>query len=316
METQRKGKVAIIGSGLIGSSWAMLFAGAGYTVQLYDVLPDRLKTVIAEIEMQLENLAKQNLLRSSIPVREQLAAISTTSDLATCMNGAFYVQECVFESPEAKKAIFAQMDKLVSNEAQILASSVSTIMPSIFTENLKNREKCVVAHPVNPPFYVPLVELVPSQWTKPEVVDRTYALMKELGQVPVRLKKEIAGFALNRLQYALLAECWRLVKEDVLSVDDLDKVMSDGLGPRYAFVGPLEICHLNAEGMREYAEKYNRGYLNVCSTMGPAPSWDGEVLEKISAQLEAKVPVEKLQERRKWRDQRLAGLAKLKKETN
>lgn len=104
------------------------------------------------------------------------------------------------------------MDKFVANESQILASSVSTIMPSIFTSDLKHRDQCIVAHPVNPPFYVPLVEIVPSQWTKPEVVDRTYNLMKELGQVPVRLKKEIAGFALNRLQYALLAECWRLVK--------------------------------------------------------------------------------------------------------
>lgn len=106
----------------------------------------------------------------------------------------------------------------------------------------------IVSHPVNPPYYVPLVELVPAPWTKPEIVKTTRSLMEEIGQEPVSLTKEVEGFALNRIQYAILNETWRLVQDGILDVKDIDKVMSCGLGPRYAFMGPLETAHLNAEG--------------------------------------------------------------------
>jgi len=254
------------------------------------------------------------LLRGTLSPAEQLAKISTTSDISECMRNAFYIQECVWETLELKTEIFKKIDANATNN-QILASSTSTIPGSKFSSDLKHKNRFIVAHPVNPPFYVPLVELVPTPWTDKDVMDTTYDVMKKIGQSPVRLKKEIVGFALNRIQYAILAECWRLVADDAIDVEDLDIVMRDGLGPRYAFLGPIELTHLNAEGVEEYSHKYNKGYMNVCSTFGPTPSWEEpSLLAKVKDQCEAKVPLDQLGERRRWRDVRLAALAKLKKQ--
>jgi len=307
-------KVAVIGSGLIGRSWAMLFAGVGYKVSIYDINKDQLAVALIDIEKQLQELKEKGLLRSNISPAEQLKSISVTGDLIDCMKNAVHIQECVWESLEAKAAIFKQIDAYAQSD-QVLSSSTSTIPGSKFTSDLVHKNQCIVAHPVNPPFYCPLVEVVPTPRTDKWVIDRCMAIMKEIGQVPVEFKKEVLGFAVNRLQYALLAECWNLIADDILDVDGLDKVMSDGLGCRYAFLGPMEVTHLNANGVEEYAHKYNAGYLNVCKDLKPAPSWESpELLAKVKMQLEAKVPLDQLDERRRYRDVRLAALAKLKKD--
>lgn len=123
----------------------------------------------------------------------------------------------------------------------------------------------IVSHPVNPPYYVPLVEIVPSPWTKPEIAIQTRKLMEEIGQKPVSLSREIEGFALNRVQYAILNEVWRLVADGILDVKDIDSVMSDGLGMRYAFLGAFETAHLNAEGMASYCDRYSKSIYAVCA---------------------------------------------------
>lgn len=167
---------------------------------------------------------------------------------------------------------------------------------------------------VNPPYYVPLVELVPHPETAPATMDRTYALMRRIGQSPVRLLKEIDGFVLNRLQYAIISEAWRLVEEGIVSPNDLDLVMSDGLGMRYAFIGPLETMHLNAEGMVSYCGRYSDGMKRVLKTFGPVPEFSGATVEKVNQDMCMKVPddPEHLAARRQWRDDCLMKLAKLK----
>ena len=130
----------------------------------------------------------------------------------------------------------------------VLASSTSGIPASAFTEGLAGRARCLVAHPVNPPYLVPLVELCPAPWTDAAVVSRTRALMTSAGQVPATVNKEMDGFALNRLQGALLAEAFRLVADDVISPTDLDALVKHGLGLRWSFMGPLETIDLNAPG--------------------------------------------------------------------
>ena len=120
----------------------------------------------------------------------------------------------------------------------IIASSSSGIPASAFTRDLKTRQRCLIAHPVNPPYLVPLVEICPAPWTDPEVVERTRAIMIQAGQVPATVKKEIDGFALNRLQGALLAEAFRLLADDVISPADLDALVKHGLGLRWSFMGP------------------------------------------------------------------------------
>lgn len=174
----------------------------------------------------------------------------------------------------------------------------------------------IVSHPVNPPYFVPLVEIVPAPWTKPAVAQRTRQLMAEIGQKPVLFTREIEGFALNRVQYAILNEVWRLVADGVLSASDIDSVMSDGLGMRYAFLGALETAHLNADGLANYCERYGRAIYDVSETMGPTPRMEGEQAAQIGAQLDEMCAVERLPERRAWRDTCLMRLSQLKREMN
>lgn len=306
-------KIGIVGSGLIGRSWAMLFAAAGYKVIIYDVDSAQMSSALENILSQLKELEKSGLLRGSLSVVEQHKLISGTSSLADCVVDAKYVQECIPENLQMKRELFAELDKLASAKT-ILASSTSSMPASTFTEGLTHRSQVIVAHPVNPPFYCPLTEVVPAPYTEQWVKDETMKIMKEIGQTPVLLKKEIRGFALNRVQYALLSECWRLIQDDAISVEDLDKVMSDGLGMRYAFMGPLETCHLNAEGFSNYCERYGEMIYDIVSSFGPHPHLGGATADHIVSDLEQKVPVDQLVQRRQWRDTRLAALAKLKKD--
>lgn len=188
-----------------------------------------------------------------------------------------------------------------------------------------------MAHPVNPPYYVPLVEIVPAPWTDKAVAKKTREIMEEIGQEPVSLSKEIPGFALNRIQYvrflstkvvltliyfryAILQETWNLVTDGVLDVKDIDKVMSEGLGMRYAFLGPLETTHLNAEGFLDYCNRYTSTIKNVSSgSEGTTTKFGGPMKLEVNNQLEAMVPLDQLQNRRNWRDMCLTKLAALKK---
>ncbi|GFU44480.1 lambda-crystallin homolog [Nephila pilipes] len=241
-----KGKIAIVGCGLIGKSWAMLFASAGYDVMIYDKDDTASLHALTTIAEELHKLESSELLRGDLSADEQIKLISRAEELETCVKDALHVQESVIENEEMKKIVFQKLDSLATDK-MTLCSSTSCITPSTFSENLKHRSQVLVAHPANPPYYVPIVEIVPSPWTSPDIVSRTVELMKEIGQKPVIVKKEIYGFAINRMQYAIINECWRLVQDGVMSVEDIDAVMSEGLGMRYAFLGPFETCQLNAD---------------------------------------------------------------------
>lgn len=226
---------------------------------------------------------------------------------------AVLIQECVPENLELKRKVWKGVDDIASPHT-IFSTSTSTFLPSLISQDLKNRKNFIVSHPVNPPYYVPLTEVVPAPWTDLAVARKTRAIMEEIGQTPVSLSREVGGFAVNRIQYALLNEAWNLVTEGVLDVKDIDKVMSDGLGMRYAFLGALETTHLNADGFVNYCERYSKTIFEISKDFKPPERWEGEKVTEIAKQLENLVPLDKLQERRNWRDLCLTKLSQLKKE--
>jgi 3-hydroxyacyl-CoA dehydrogenase len=217
------------------------------------------------------------------------------------------VQENTAERLEVKREVYAQMDAAAKPEC-ILASSTSTIETSRFAEGLKGRHRCLVAHPVNPPHIVPIVEISPAPFTSPEVVARTRALHQKVGQVPITVKREVEGFILNRLQAALLNEAWRLVKEDYVSVEDLDKTIRDGLGLRWAFMGPFETIDLNAPGgIPDYAARYGPKLHGMMKDVR-YDAWDPALVAKVEAERRKIMPQDKHAEREAWRDRRLMAL--------
>ncbi|XP_067633525.1 lambda-crystallin [Eurosta solidaginis] len=307
-------KIGIIGSGLIGRAWSMLFASVGYQVMLYDILPEQTRSALEEIQKELYVLKAKKALRGKLSPAEQFKCISVTTDISELVRGAIYLQECIPERIDMKRALYMQLAEIVEPET-IMGSSTSTYMPSLFSEQMpKRRENVVVAHPLNPPYYIPLVEIVPAPWTKPHYVTRTRELMIEIGQKPVTLSREIEGFVTNRIQYAILNEVWRLVGDGIVSVADVDRVMTEGLGLRYALLGPLETGHLNANDVSDYVQRFGGEIYAVSQTYGPTPKMEpGAVLSKIAAECEAMVPKTQMKARREQRDRFLHELVELKK---
>lgn len=291
----------------------MIFVAAGYEVHLYDVISENVDTALNILKKDLERLESQKLLRGTLNAAQQLALIHKANNLKEVVDGAIHVQECVFEDLTLKRKVFAELDAIASDTV-VLSSSSSCIMPSHIFEGLKHNAQMLVSHPVNPPYFVPLVEIVPSQWTRPEICEQTRELLTKVNQKPVMLKKEVPGFIVNRVQYAILNECYRLIEDKVISVEDVDSVMSNGLGMRYAFMGPWETAHLNATGMKDYFARYAQSIYDVSMDSGPVPKMEGATAQCIIDELTKKIPEDKLQERRKWRDERLIQLSLLKKQ--
>jgi len=297
--------VAVIGAGLIGRAWAIVFARAGVPVRLFDVDQSTLKAAREAMATSLHDLEAAGLISAS---GEILDRVTLSSDLHDALQGADYVQECGPENTDIKRSIYSELERHAYGNA-ILASSTSGIVASEFTGHLERPWRCLVAHPVNPPYLVPLVEVVPGPQTAPEVVERTMALMRQIGQKPIHVRREIEGFVLNRLQGALLTEALRLFQDGYVSAEDIDKTVKDGLGLRWSFMGALETIDLNAPGgVVDYARRYGPLYTTVdMQRTGPAP-WNDEVLAALETELRRQRPAAELPARQEWRDRRLMAL--------
>lgn len=298
-------RIAVIGAGLIGRAWAIVFARAGFDVALWDGDKDALATSLATIKDRLDDLARICLVADPTST---LRRITPEALLPAALAGTIYVQENLPEALQTKKAIYVELDRLAPDDA-ILASSTSSIPASAFTESLKGRARCLVAHPVNPPYLIPVVELCGAPWTAPETIAKARALMERAGQVPVTVQRELQGFILNRLQGALLNEAFRLVEDGYVTPDDLDKTIAHGLGLRWSFMGPFETIDLNAPGgVRDYCGRYGALYYNLAQQQADPRRWDG-VLDRIEAERSKSLPRSALAERQAWRDRRLMALA-------
>jgi 3-hydroxyacyl-CoA dehydrogenase len=223
--------------------------------------------------------------------------------------GAVHVQENTPEDVNVKRDIFTRLDALAAPDA-VLASSTSAILPSAFTETLPGRARCLVVHPINPPYLVPAAEVVPAPWTNPAVVERAAAFLRAAGHAPIVMKRELDGFVMNRLQGALLEEAFRLVADGYAGVEDVDIGIREGLALRWSFMGPFETIDLNAPGgVRDYAERYQKIYANIFPSTQRRVDWSGPVMATIEAERRKRTSADRLVERQAWRDRRLMALA-------
>lgn len=299
--------VAIIGAGLIGRAWALVYARGGHRVRLWDSQPGQVEQALAFAREVAPGLAQAGLLRGRTE-DQLLAALEPAERMEDALRDADYVQESTPERLDSKRRVYAELDRLAPAGA-ILASSTSALLPSHFTADLPGRARCLVAHPINPPYLVPAVEIVPAPWTDAACVERARSLLAEAGQQPIVMRREIDGFVVNRLQGALLHEAFRLVADGYAGVEDVDTCIRDGLALRWAFMGPFETIDLNAPaGVRDYAERYEGMYAEMFESMTRRVPWSGDTLNRVEAQRREHLPADGLAQRQIWRDLRLMEL--------
>jgi 3-hydroxyacyl-CoA dehydrogenase len=302
--------IGLVGVGLIGRAWANVFARAGWDVVMWDANPEATAAAPALVAQSLHDLARHGLVSDPEAAAKRLRTAPT---LEAAVAGVDLVQESGPERLEDKLAIWARLDAAAAPET-ILASSTSAIVASLFTEKLAGRGRCLVAHPVNPPHLVPVVELCGASWTTKETVARARQLYASVGQVPIEVKKEVDGFILNRLQIALLTEAFRLVDEGYVTPQDLDHTIADGLGLRWAFMGPFETIELNApKGTADYCERYGDWFRRYMKDL-PKPSvWDESSWKRVADAWGPAPAPETIADKSLWRNERLAALAAHKK---
>jgi len=300
--------VACVGVGNVGRAWAIVFARAGLTVRLFDCAAASIEQrALPAIRQSVNDLAAAQLIEDPERV---LSRLEPAASLAAAVANVSYVQESVREDLAVKRAVFDQLGRFAPSDA-ILASSTSAIAGSRFLDAATHPERCLVAHPVNPPYLIPLVEICPTPWTTPDTLAHCTAFMKQVGQEPIHVQREVPGFILNRLQYTLVAEALHLVGEGYCSAEDVDKVLKHGLALRWAFIGPFEVAHLNATGgFQGFVDNLGSMMRAVAKDARTDYQWGPDLATKIHRTLTQKTPLDRLSARQAWRDRRIMALRK------
>jgi 3-hydroxyacyl-CoA dehydrogenase len=252
--------------------------------------------------------------RASAPATSPAPGVVTpVGDVRAAVAGAEYVQESGPEQLQAKHALFAQLDASAPPTA-ILASSTSAIDMSAIADGLRGAHRCIVAHPVNPPHVVPAVEVSGGRLTAPETVQRTVALLRAVGQTPIVLARYTPGFLVNRLQMAMLREALFLLDSGVATADDIDAAVRDGLGLRWALLGPFGVANTNADGgVREYLTRYRTSIEGLMRHLGDAPVLDAGFIDRIGQATDDMERGAPRAEVREWRDRLVSRIVALKR---
>ncbi len=234
--------IAVIGAGLMGHGIAQEFACAGYYVYLHDINEEHLYNAREQIGKNLKLLAEHSIIEQmSIPETQQ--RIQTTTEISAAVETADFVVEAVTENLPLKQHIFQQLDN-VCQPHTILASNTTALMPSQIGINTKRTDKILNTHYFNPPYLIPLVELIRSPNTSDETVSITYDLLTNIGKVPAIIEKEALGFVGPRLQAALIREAFAIVEQGIASAETVDLVVRNSFGRRLSVAGPFEVFEL------------------------------------------------------------------------
>lgn len=297
--------VGVVGAGLVGLGWAIVFARAGARVLVFDANAAIRAAAPERIAASLQDMKSHSLVDD---IEGILSRVSVVETIEEAVASADYVQESVLERTDVKIEACAAISRSLQRDA-VVGSSSSGIPASRFTEHLANREQFLIVHPVNPPHLVPVVELVPAPWTDPAIVPWLRSEMERLGQCPIVVNREVEGFILNRLQGALLNEAWALFDEGYASAADIDATVSQGLGLRWSFMGPFETIDLNAPGgIDDYARRLGPLYHSVAASRTDPKPWSETAIARAANERRAILAKDDLPERAAWRDRRLMSL--------
>ncbi len=301
-------KVVCVGAGLIGQGWATLFSSAGLEVILQDVTETLLEKAMEGVKSNLIFLEAKNLLKQGEAVAA-LKRIKMSRLIGEAVRNADYVQESVPDDYDFKRQVFREMDVAAPDHA-ILASSSSGLLMTEIQKATTRPQRCVLVHPVLPVFLIPLVEIAGGEQTSHETLIASYDFMKRLGKIPVLLKREVAGYIVNRLQAALLREAIDLVDKDVVSAEDVDKAFCMGIGLRDPIVGPFLRIHLAGDGVERFIENYSQSYRYRWETMETWTSIPPSAAKKVVRGVREMgiVRSRTLEEIKNWRDEMLVKL--------
>ncbi len=303
--------VACVGSGLIGQGWATLFAAAGYAVIMQDLSDQKLKGAIGQVNINLRLLADNGRLYHGTAAGAA-KNIRTTLSLEEAVGKADFIIESVPDNYTAKKTVFKKMDVLAPGNT-IFASSSSGLLMSEIQTAVTRPERCVLVHPFLPVHLLPLVEVVGGDRTVAETVDITCRLMEDIGKTPVRLKKEVSGYIVNRLQAAILREAVDLVASGVASAEEVDQAFCSSMGMRDPFIGPLLRAYLAGDGIENFLEHYAESYRLRWDSMATWNTVSSSVKDRLVDSVN-EMPVVRensLEKIKIWRDKMLMEMLKL-----
>ena len=280
-------KFAVVGAGSIGVGWSIVFARAGYSVCVFDIKPEILDRFWVQINSKLKLLAENDLLQEDLEAVSK--RITTTTELSQALTGADYVQECGPEELQIKQNIYKKLEELSSPNA-ILASSSSALTTTQFASDLPTKHRCLVVHPGNPPYLLAIAEVVPASFTSNHCVEETFKILRSVEMAPILVSHEPKGFVFNRIQGAVLREAYSLVREGVISPQDLDLIVTEGLGKRWSIVGPFATAALNVQGgIKVHAARMGQSYFEMGQSRGQTEPWSADLIEKVSKDIEIKL---------------------------
>lgn len=304
-------KIGICGAGLIGASWAIGFANAGFKSFVHDSNQDSLKNFEKISDQLLQDI---KILDPKVEPEKIKSNIILGCNIEEICKDSILIQESIIEDLEAKKQIFKELDKLSSKQT-ILASSSSYLLISKISELVEHRNRCINAHPALPPHVVPFVEVVGSDHTSKEIVQSAINIYKRANYAAIVVNKETEGFVLNRLQGALLNEAVRLHEGGYASMEDIDIALKHALGIRWAFMGPFEIMDLNApEGIKDSFTRYKSGIQNLAKEQNSVPDYSEEYLNKLEFEQRNRLSYSERSIRIEKRNKMIALIRKLKLE--
>jgi len=304
-------RVAIIGTGVIGASWAALFLAKGVEVAATDVAPNAEQALKRFVEAAWPALTRLGLAPGASP-----AKLTFTSDLSTAVRGADLVQENGPERIEFKRKLYGQLDEFLPADVVIASSSSGLTMSEIQAGCASHPERCVIGHPFNPPHLIPLVEIVGGAKTSEDTIQRVTQFYAAMGKRPIRLHKELSGHVANRLQAAIIREVYYLVSEGVLSAADADTALSWGPGLRWGIMGNMLLNHLGGGegGIEHFLQQFASPLTAWWKALGQ-PVLTPEVQKKLIDSVHADVGSHSVDELAAERDEMLLGLIELRNKT-